>query len=433
MSARLNDGSGDIAIEGLQLIDSTLLVGTVPTITLTVPSQSYDLILTESDGAEGVLTGAYTALNAEMIDDLFSLDGTDLWSDPPSIQAMDMITLGLTVRRQGGISDLVDVKVDFYLDAPSASEGGSLIGFNTAPLIEPNGTAEVTIIWNPPAAGQYTWFAVIDPDGDIPEYLEDNNIISRTLTVLPLVGPVEPVVIDSLTINDGALETPARRVSLDVSASSGSENPDYLLYVEYQYIQSQRDWVVVGFSGWLPYGVASLDYAWQLQPSPGVHYIQVWAADSNGLVSLQPGLAFINYLPTSKYVIPGEIHLYHYGLLADDIMKVELASLTGDADLYVWDPFDSFIEPSPDNVTPEVVTVTASIDGIYQVEVEGFKSAHYDLAVTFPVGKASSSLDVQAPVIRGRGRPLSVTLPDEKVGLPETPVGESIFLPILMR
>jgi hypothetical protein len=222
-------------------------------------------------------------------------------------------------------------------------------------------------------------------------------------------------------------------VTIDVSASSGGENPDYLLFMEYQYIQSQHDWVVVASSVWLPYEVASLDYAWQLQPFPGVHYIQVWAADSNGLVSLQPGLAFINYLPPAKYVVSAEVQLYHYGLSKDDAMAVEMTSLTGDADLYVWDPFGGSLGPSDYWAQVEHLDFTASMDGIYQVEVEGYESADYDLAVTFPGGMASGGLDIQIPDLRGRGRPLSETLPDEKVGLPGTPMGATLFLPLVKR
>ena len=97
-----------------------------------------------------MLLRAYEALDPVSSDDLFVLDETDLWSDPPSIQAGEVITLGLTVRRQGGTAELPGIDVSFYLGEPLPA---NRIEVGTTDPITINGTGVAAVSWTPVNAG----------------------------------------------------------------------------------------------------------------------------------------------------------------------------------------------------------------------------------------------------------------------------------------
>ena len=148
------------------------------------------------------------------------------------VSTQQPVTLGLTLRRQGGTDDLLDVATDFYLGTPAA---GTLIGSGIAPQLKPNDTAETATVWVAPEAGQYTIYAVIDPDDEV---LENpvNNWISRTIRVVAPGLPDAPPQVDRFVVNDGAVDSLARQVVLNVTASSGAlpaANPSHLLYISY--------------------------------------------------------------------------------------------------------------------------------------------------------------------------------------------------------
>jgi len=385
--------------------------------------------------------------------------------NPPSVWAGETVNIGLTIRRQGGTGNLADVAVDFYLGVPGT---GTLIGRGTASSIAPNGTAPATIPWIPPSAGRYTISALIDPDGAVPEDPE-NNLISRSVQVLRDPGAVTPPMIDSFTINDGTPNTHSTQVALNVSASSGVPaitTPSHLLFVEYEFIQSRHDWVPVGISPWLPYAIAHAGYTWELQPAAGVHYLQVWAADPNGLISLKPLETFINYLPSQAHVATQQIRIYHYPLALGEALLARLTSFApGDGDLYAWDPNGNDVGRSESSDPVEEVGFTAGVDGIHQVEVEGYTSVDFLLeiipstmlrtgssislrtgpsislrtgpSISLRTGpstmvRTSQAAGILSPTPRGRGIPLTVTVPDEDIGLPEVPELQ-VFLPVVVR
>jgi len=279
-----------------------------------------------------------------------------------------------------------------------------------------------------------------DPDDVV---VEDpvNNIISRTVQVLSPSGPAFPPTIESFTINSGVSDSGSLQVFLDVSAI-GAAN---LLYVEYQYIQSRHDWVPLAISPWLPYDAVHDNYPWTLQPGPGVHYLQAWAAGSNGFVSLIPGMTFVNYLPSQAHAAMSQIYVYHYRLVTGENLLARLTSLSGDADLYAWDPNAADIGRSETGDLVEEVEFTTNISGLHQVEVEGYTSADFLLEInpstmlrTGPsiTLRTSPAARVLSPTPRGRGIPLTTTLPDENIGLPEAPLvltASQIFLPMIVR
>jgi len=437
LTATLSISSPQVLLEGLLFIDSTHLRGIVP---INVTPGVYTLTVTNPDSSSGMLPDAYEVVDAAVSDDLYA-SALDLWLNPASIRQGDEITptMGLIARRQGGQTPLIAVvNVDFYEGNPES--GGSLIGRGLVAALQPDGHAStMQVPWTPSGAGTYLLYAVIDPDDAVDEDNEANNVISRTVAVLPPLPDTTPPEVDTFTINDGATNTEDRQVRLTVTAhdNPGGSGVASLLYIEYEFIQSIRDWVPVAIGDWLSYDETRTDYLWALQPSAGVHYLQVWVADGAGNISLAPGQQLINYLPSGgAHVAQGQVHIYRQPLTAGQSLRVRLTSLIGDADLYVWAPDGSSVGASYTGEPVEWVEFTAETDGVYQIEVEGWTSADYRLEIT--PGSGMQMTGSTRP-LRGRADPFVAPLDtpsdeDDVVGLPSAPVSEyRIYLPVINR
>jgi len=430
LTATLSLDSTPVMLEDLLFIDSTHLRAIVP---INITPGFYTLTVTNPDGLSGALLNAYEAIEATVYDDLYAND-TDLWLDPPSVrQGDDDPTLGLNLRRQGGQTTLTNVEVDFYQGDPFA--GGTLIARSIVPSLAPDGIISTTVTWNLPGAGTYDLYAVIDPDNNVLENNEGNNVISHTVTVHLPLPDITPPVVDTFTINDGAANTEYRQVRLSATAhdNPGGSGVASLLYIEYEFIQSIGDWVPVASSGWLPY----TDYPWLLQPTAGVRYLQVWAADRAGNTSPTPLAQPINYLPPVAHVAQSQVHIYRLNLTTGQSLRVRLTSLSGDADLYVWGPDNSLVRWGWTANVVEEVEFTAEMDGVYQIEVEGWTSADYRLEI-IPLSVAQAQVQETGTVrpLRGRADPFVAPLdtPTDDVGLPSAPVSEYyIYMPIIMR
>lgn len=83
-----------------------------------------------------------------------------------------------------------------------------------------NDTASTAALdWGAQAAGSYTILAEIDPDGTVPETNELNNVVSRTVTILPPLADTTSPVVTGFWINGGASRTATRGVTLTVTAT----------------------------------------------------------------------------------------------------------------------------------------------------------------------------------------------------------------------
>ena len=143
--------------------------------------------------------------------------GYELWANPHSPQQGMATTFGLLVHRIGGQLPR-DVVVRFYLGDPGT--GGVLLGTGTIPFLEPDATASTTVInWMPETAGDFQLYAVIDPDNAAPESNEQNNVVQRPFTVLPVQADAMPPVVTAFTIDGGASMTANPHVTLEVAAT----------------------------------------------------------------------------------------------------------------------------------------------------------------------------------------------------------------------
>jgi uncharacterized repeat protein (TIGR01451 family) len=445
MSASLHDNDTLIRdLENVQFISNDIIRATIP---ITLPIGQFDLKVINDFNEFDWLYDAYRALDHESAstDDLYTINNFDLWMQPPSAQQGVTTTLGINIRRQGGQAPLTNVAVDYYLNGPSDDEGGILLGRASADILDQRSTTTATLTWAvnlPP--GMHTFYGVIDPDGVVPELNETNNVISRSIRILPYGPELIPPQIDDFSINMGAVLTDKRQVRLNVSASAGSllhhdssnspaaGQPEYLLYIEYQYIQSENDWVAVARTEWLPFDEANTDFPWKLHPVPGVHYLQVWVADNLGNISIQPGLALINLLLDQAHLAEQELHIFRYPSPAAKNYLLRLTSISGDADIGVWHPDGTLVAKSEIDSTYDELQFTTTMDGAYHIEVEGYTSVDYRLEIiplSTPVVYRVAPQIISSPMVRGRGTGATSTEPGENIGLPELP--PVLFLPFI--
>jgi len=432
----LHRGATVIPLEGVLFIGSTHLRAVVPP---GLDPGVYDLFVLNPDGFTGSLSAAYTVFDASGFDDLYAFE-TDLWLNPPSLYHGQPVSVGLTVRRLGGLSTLSDVRVDFYLGDPLA---GVLLDSRYVTLEPGQEAATQPVSLTLDAPGMYRIVAVIDPGGQVTETLEDNNTLSRMLWVPPAGGDMTPPVIESLSIQSGLPLVSDPQVALDVTALDDSGSAAYLLYLEYEYDSAMADWIVTQTSGWLEYNLAHQGYPWQLNPSPGVHYLQAWAADAAGNISPYPALAWINLLPADPHITQGQVYLFRLALKAGDILNVSLTSLAGDADLYIWDPDGNLVGSSISELPLDEVWFTAAQDGVYQIEIEGYTSADFDLLADLngiPLIVQMGAADFDPAQVRKSGRISPHTAPTDQpgddVGVPAAPgraPSTVIYLPLVNR
>ncbi|MGB0383728.1 MAG: trypsin-like serine protease, partial [Ardenticatenaceae bacterium] len=344
----------------------------------------YHLTVSNDDGTQATLSNGYMVL-APDAEDLFAYE-YQLWSNPATLRAGQAAEIGLTVHRQGGESTLKNVTVAFSLGDPN--DDGTPIGDGVVRLLGPDSQKNTNgVSWSPDEAGTYQIYATIDPENGVDEADEDNNVIVRTLTVLPEADDSSAPTVDQFTIDGGAIETTSLDVQLSISASdasgSASTGVESLFIVEYEYNPGAASWVPVHLSDdWQPYKNTPSTINWTLSPAAGIKYLEAWVADGAGNISLSGQSALINYMPASETLMSGGSRVYAYTLSAGQSLTAHLTPTSGDADLYIW-PESAATPPYSINGAGEVdeVSFTASQDGTYMVEVFAYTDSTYTLTV----------------------------------------------------
>lgn len=410
----------------------------------------YDLTVRNPNGKQAALVAAYQVVDQTLNDDLYG-QATTFWSEPTTPRAQSVVQLGLVVYRQGGRTPLANVTVQFYAGDPDA--GGTLIGTGAIPLLSPRSTASTSAVtWTPPAAGDYTVFAVIDPENAVAEGDETNNRVGRSLTVLAATPDTLAPHVDTFAVNNGAISTTVRSAFLDTTASDPSLPPPSsgmgaLFFVEYEYSPSAALWAPVQNSGWLPYGDAHARLAWQLMPGAGMKYLQAWAADQAGNISVFPAQTLINYLPPTDRVLQQQTRIYRYALTAGQALQVRLVPTQGDPDLYIWPPDYTTRPPWVSNLAGEGVVdeiaLVAPVTGIYQVEVYGYSAAAYQLVIMTDTEQEGATAGVHATALNLADKPLftqpTLALEDRPTryqSLPTVPaqlLNPQVYLPLITR
>lgn len=385
---------------------------------------NYDVVIRNPNvDSAATLTDAYIVLSQDGDD--FLANSEDLWSDPPTIRQGDIVNLGLNVYRRGG-KETVQITVAFYWTSTDGTR--QLIGRKTSAPIPPGAeTIEAVFVpWN--TAGLPNSIKVVaEIETDATETTKANNMISRYFTLLPPATDNIPPVINRLLVNNGAVQTEAKEISITIDANDLPSGPVAQMYlVEREFNSSAQQWIAIQQTAWIPY---QNPYMWSLTDRGGVRYIQAWVSDTAGNVSEAMVKTRIDYMPPTDTVRSGQVRLYRRDLNQGQKMTVRLETQSGDADLYVWQPDGSQTYVSNlDGMTTDIVTFAAKQSGSYQIEVFGYSNATYRLLVTAgngvqasapetPTGTLSPNKDVRRhPIIMPDVEPVG------KAALPAAPV-----------
>jgi hypothetical protein len=199
-------------------------------------------------------------------------------------------------------------------------------------------------------------------------------------------------------------------------------------------------WIPIKDSGWLNYLTAKANYPWTLSPVSGIHYIQAWAKDGAGNISIYPFQARVNYIPPSDRVGRDQTRIYRQNLTAGQTLHVSLTPASGDADLYIWAPDwqqgrPPWVSNLPNNQA-ESLSFVAPVSGEYQVEVYGYSAAQFQVSiqvvqVSLP-SLAALFEAVKLPLVEGKTIPFAPALPPVSKPYIVLPP-KQIFLPMVSR
>jgi uncharacterized protein YegL len=430
---------------------SFIIYATVPG---TLPAGVFDLTVTNPDGAQATLPDAYTNVGSSN-NDLYAYD-YDFWVDPQSPLAGDVAQIGLLVHRLGGKRVLTDVKVRFVLEALD----GTVLGEQTIPFLDPPTDRESTQALDVtfPQPGTYTVYAIIDPENEIAESNEDNNIVQRTVVVGAARDDTTPPVVLDIRSNADPDNLATSMVELEINAIDPNEpTPSagpvrQINMVEYTYSLSAEAWVPGEATGWLPHTSQVLNHTINLNAGAGMRYVQVRARDSAGNTSIGDSQVLLNHQSATNNIHATQHHVYRHEVAAGESLRVDLEVLNGDADLFVWssDPTQSaWVSNLRSGDERVIVPADAVRAGVYQVEVHGYTAAEYRLTVSKVPG--TTVLNAEEPTAVGGidpsktqpGQPaVSISdVPKETQGgalmnppeVPQSPETHEIYLPLIRR
>ncbi|NJN66142.1 MAG: hypothetical protein HC884_05220 [Chloroflexaceae bacterium] len=367
---------------------------------------------------------------------LFAYDH-EIWTAPAILRVGEAGNLGVLVHGQGIKNPLEDIPVRFMRDDPQT---GVLLGSSAVPFLDHpqdvDSTRDLAVTFD--TAGVYTVFALIDPYKTIEtdDTTRSDNVVQRTVVVLPPSPDQKPPVITSFRINEGADETSDPAVNLTIHALDQQPDPGEVAgvaFIEYEYKPVLARWTPVKVSdAWHPFPTTPSTYPWNLLPSAGMRYLYARAIDDTGNIS-GPARALINYEPGRTSVSQGETRIYRYQVADGQQVTVDLEVVSGDADLYVWSS-DTSASPWVSNLPAgdEQVLIPAGevVPGVYQVEVFGFTDAEYRLQFhATPTPAASSTLQATGGVDPDKTVPAAPVVPVASVPEADLPDGSAPPLP----
>lgn len=426
-------GEGFSADDALYLGDTLLESNYIETILsayhsaivpIDMTAGSYDLRIVRSDLTEETLSDAYFVVEGETIDDLSAL-ASEFWINPAAPSAGLTAEIGLRVQRRGGDGTVSNVQVAFYDGDPNGS--GTLIGTGTIASLVVDQSADTTSVeWIPANIGTVNLFAVIDANNALDENDEGNNTVQREVTVLAPPPEQNPPTMQTFSINNGAAFTTDREVQFITTATDNQSGMEALLYIEFAYNQNAKTWLPVQNSGWLPYAEAT-NMSWTLSARAGAKFVQAWASDSVGNISTMPLEQTINLVLSSDHLAAGQVRVYRQSFNAGDTIVIELESLSGDADLYIWPPTwpDDPVQFSVTTDNTDVVSFVAPVSGMYQIEAYGFSSADYAIQFNSSNRQPTTARTITSKTVQSEPVTTTADDPTPQQALPAPPIAES--------
>ncbi len=458
--AAANDQASELIVEGANFaVGASVRLGTTELVSQRLSSGmllaevpagltpgTYDVVVINPGGSQASLVGAFTVLDGSAARDDLSSSSEQLWLAPQLPRAGEPFQFGLLVQRDGGTSTLENVAVAFRRDSAS----GPLLGTASVPFLDPSSSGETTpLSLTLTGAGQVTLYAIIDPEGMIAETDRSNNVVSRTMLLLPAAADRTPPQMTALGLNGGNGSTVVQpELTLDVTAEDPPPNASGVRsahLIEYVYQPAVQRWVPIAQSGWLGYTQTPEHYRWTVSPLAGVHYLQVRARDNANNLSLGQA-RMVTYEGVNDRLARGQTRIYRYELVAGQEFRVNVDVQSGDADLYVWSPQAgaavrvSNLAGSADEQI--VIPASAVGAGIYQVEVYGYSASTYRLTTAIGPAPAGLAEAIQGGLAEEKPLPTEPlvapsAVPDERVGsvppLDDGTTGYRLYLPFTRR
>ena len=390
----------------------------------------HNVTATNPDGVEFTLLAAYTVVDAAQLD--LAVGDSDLWFDPLPARLGRPMQVGVNLHRSGGMQTLTGVAVTFYVDAIAP---GNRLGTLQLPPLPPGVDIvdSAVIGWTPVATGAHTLFAVIDPQNQHAESDETNNIAQWALDVQPAsAGDTTPPTVTQVSADNGVQWTTAPTTQLAIAASDNMGVTTMYL-VERVYNNAARRWTPVQQSGWIDF---SPTYTFAFSPTGGARYLQVWAADAAGNIANVAQQALINYLRTDDEVLEGQVRVYRVYLNTGETQRFTVDTLAGDPDLYVWNGAGALVGYSNHfDLSDEAVTVTATQNGFFQIEVHGYLDSRYTLAVAAGATAADATVSAEGKALPDAPAVAPEHVPAGQQALPTAPAMSTlrVFLPVALR
>lgn len=373
----LDNAATTVALENIVVASRTQANATIPA---NLPPGVYDLTAAYSGVTPVSLPAAFTVL--QPTEDLFT-QSQELWSDPVAPRVGEPARLGAVVHRLGGAAATIAL-VRFTVNQ-------TVIGDAETPLLAPDSQVSTEwLAWTPQQAGDYIVSAWLDPNNSLLEASETNNVVTRTISVLPAAADQTDPRVDWLTIGDGRTTITTTQTYLNAGATDYPlANPSgvaSLRYIEFEYNAGNRLWLPVQDSQWLDYAQAQHNYRWLISPVGGNHYLQAWAKDNAGNISTFPYQTSVDYLPPVDRVGRDQTRFYRSALKTGDSLAVTVRPLSGDPDLYIWPPnWKNGAPPWVSNLTgienDGMVIPSLPVSGVYQIEVYGYAPAAYAIEI----------------------------------------------------
>ena len=418
---------GLVALENVVVVDDFTLTATVPR---GLAEGQYSLLVNNPSSDIAIVDHAYTVWNVAFRGDLYAFDlDFDLEPNMVFFPVTEPVNLRLTLRRLGGVDslDIQDVQVNFYQVDPISLQD-ILIDSCSISLSPDSHFTSTLVQWTPPGMGEFVLKAVIDPELKIDEFDEENNIITRQATVLPFLGDNVAPTVTGVTINNGQAFTSDRAVTVHSSAADAGAGNSHLLLIEYTFDQALNTWHAVQATPWIPY-LEAQNKSWVLDPSPGAHYLQVWASDRAGNISPQAMLAIINYLPATDFISVGEVRIYRHWFALPQMATLTLTS-HANTDLYIWDQGDNSVAQSLDAASHHVEFTSSN--QLYQYEIETAISTAFIFQEQTSAVSAVGEEDMK---LHPRRSPYTSFAPlNAETGVPSAPlVSYRTLFPLLWR
>jgi hypothetical protein len=408
VTVSLVQGSLSFGFVDVQRVNATQVQAVVPA---SLPPGRYDVVVANPGTlTTGVISAGYTVLAAG--EDTIYVNNADIWTDPTTIRQGETVQLGLNLHRIGG-KTTVQVPVSFYQGDPQ--NGGTLLGSTTSVPIPPNTPLETVFIsWTVPnTPGPVTITALVDPNDTLGTSTQVNNKAVWTLTVLGAAPDTTPPEITNLVLDGGVADTsnPVLNVAITADDPAGGSGLATMYLVERVFSDAAQSWIPIQTTGWIPF---QANTQFTLTRSAGIRYIQAYVADAAGNISLNVVKAQINYVLPSDSLLQNQVQVYREELKAGDTLAVSVQPLSGDADLYVWDPNSNSVLVSNNSGTAvDQGSIVASQSGAYQIEVYAYTDTTYSISI---------SINGQPAVQHANARRSSVGQPNALKPLRTSPV-----------